>query len=209
MNEEEFEGKPQKRSYSHFSLDMVRKKFNIHLTLQPLWLDVSPYPPSELLRTTLQRTSDLSLLSEKARSEFLVVPILLEAREILHRHISIYSGVRFDVAPEEGLQGICDFIITHTPPYPTIQSPILTMVEAKRNAIEDGLGQCAAEMVAAQRVNQEEAATDRQVMYGCVTTGELWQFLRLEKQELRLDPHKIYIEHVESILGVLVKIGSD
>ena len=30
------------------------------------------------------------------------------------------------------------------------------MVEARRNAIEDGLGQCAVEMLAAQRVNQEE-----------------------------------------------------
>lgn len=198
---------PSKRSYSAFSLDMVRKEFDIRLSLHPLWPDVMPCPPSELLRMTLQRAADLSLLSEKARSEFLVVPILLEARELLQHRISIYSGVRFDVSPDEGLQGVCDFIITQTPPFPTIQSPIVVMVEAKRHAIEDGLGQCAAEMVAAQRVNQEEHS-ERSIVYGCVTTGELWQFLQLEQHELRLDPQKIYIEHIDRILGILVNIGA-
>lgn len=197
----------EKRSYSNFSLDMARREFGLQLSLRPLWPEITPQAPSELLRTSLQRASDLSLLSEKARSEFLVVPILLEARELLHHQISIYSGVRFDVAPEEGLQGICDFILTHTPPFPTIQSPIMAMVEAKKNAIEEGLGQCAAEMVAAQRLNQEEHSEMKSV-YGCVTTGELWQFLQLENQELRLDPRKIYIEHIEKILGILVAIGS-
>jgi hypothetical protein len=189
-------------SYSSFSLDLVRRRFGVHLSLKPLFAEAAPIPPSDFLRQSLQRAADLSLLSEKARSEFIVAPILLELRELCHHEISIYSGVRFDVAADEGLQGVCDFIVTRTPPFPTIQAPLMVMVEAKKNAIEEGLGQCAAEMLAAQRLNREEQ-TERTVVYGCVTTGELWQFMALQEQELCLDPAKIYIEHVDNILGIL------
>jgi len=198
---------PRKMSYSAFSLEMARKKFRLTYSLAPVLEDAAPMPASEFLLTALRRAADLAVISEKARGEFIVAPILLEAREILNHAISIYSGVRFDVAPAEGLQGICDFIITRTPPFPMVQAPILVMVEAKRNIVEDGLGQCAAEMVAAQRLNQEESS-EQQSIYGCVTTGEIWQFLRLTGQELMIDPVKLYIEHIDRILGILVKIAA-
>lgn len=194
-----------KLSYSTMSLDVVRKKFQLTLSLEQFFPDIPIIDPSELLRATLQRAADLSLLSEKARSEFIVAPILLEVRELAHHAISIYSGIRFDVAPQEGLQGICDFIVTKSPPLPTIQTPIIMMVEAKKNDVEEGLGQCAAEMIAAQRVNQEENP-DNTSIYGCVTTGELWQFLRLDKNNLQIDPIKRYIEHIEIIFGILMKM---
>lgn len=205
--EELVEEPAKKLSYSAFSLEMARKKFRLTLSLQPLFQDVTPAVPSEFLKTALERASDLAVISEKARAEFIVAPILLEAREVLNNAISIYSGVRFDVAPEEGLQGVCDFIITRTPPFPSIQAPVLVMVEAKRNIVEEGLGQCAAGMVAAQRVNQEESPEQKNV-YGCVTTGEIWQFLQLTDHELVIDPTKIYIEHIDTILGILVKMGA-
>lgn len=212
MNNEEIRNEPsaqKKLSYSAFSLDMVLRKFALHLSLHPLFPEMIPVPPSEFLQQSLYRAADLSLLSEKARSEFIVAPILLELRELLHHDISIYSGVRLDVAPDEGLQGICDFIITHTPPFPTIQSPIIVLVEAKKNAIEEGLGQCAAEMIAAQRLNQEDRNPPISTsVYGCVTTGELWQFLHLDDKELCIEPAKIYIEHIDKILGTLLKISS-
>ena len=205
---EEFAQEPAKKmSYSAFTLEMARKQFRLTLSLRPLFEGVAPIAPSDFLKTALRRASDLAVISEKARAEFIVAPMLLEAREVLQNTISIYSGVRFDVAPEEGLQGVCDFIITRTPPFPTVQTPLLVMVEAKRNIVEDGLGQCAAEMIAAQRVNQEESQEPRGV-YGCVTTGEIWQFLQLNGQELVIDPIKIYIEHVDKILGILVKTGT-
>ncbi len=197
---------PNKKSYSTFSLETARKNFQLTLSLRALFAEVAPIPASEFLRTTLYRASDLAVISEKARAEFIVAPLLLEVRELLHNEISIYSGVRFDVAPDEGLQGICDFIITRTPPFPTLQTPLLVMVEAKRNIVEDGLGQCAAEMVAAQRVNQEENSEFKSV-YGCVTTGEIWQFMQLVGRELVIDPTKLYIEHLDKILGILVETG--
>jgi hypothetical protein len=52
----------------------------------------------------------LALLSEKARSEFIVAPVLLVARELSHDTVAIYSGQRLDVDASRGLQGECDFI---------------------------------------------------------------------------------------------------
>ena len=88
-----------KLSYSTLSLEQVRKTFKLNLTLQKIFSDISPISPSDLLTTTLQRAADLSLVSEKARSEFIVAPILLEIRALLKNTISIYSGVRLDVSP--------------------------------------------------------------------------------------------------------------
>ncbi len=201
------QNKVTKLSYRSFTLEMIRKRYNIHLHLQNLFKDISPSAPSNHLLTWLKRASDLSLSSEKSRSEFIVAPILLEVRELLNNSVSIYSGIRLDVAQEEGLQGICDFIISKSEPLPTIQCPILMLVEAKKNDIEEGLGQCAAEMIAAQRLNQEENSNDATV-YGCVTTGELWQFLKLTEQSLFIDQSKIYFEHIDRILGVFINILS-
>jgi hypothetical protein len=197
----------KKLSYSAFTMDMVCRKFNIRLSLKGLFDNVEPVPPSDFLTTILQRSGSLFLYSEKARSEFIIAPVLLEIREILNHTVSIYSGMRLDVSPDEGLQGICDFIITKTPPFPTVQAPLIMLVEAKRNAVEEGLGQCAAEMIAAHRLNQEDELPFSKV-YGCVTTGELWQFLQLEDKNLLIDPTKIYIEHIDRILGILLAMGN-
>ncbi len=194
-------------SYSSLTLDMVRKRFRLQVVLERIFNEIPSVASSEHLKTTLRQAADLSLLSEKARSEFIVAPILLEVREHLHHAISIYSGIRLDVSPEEGLQGICDFIITRTPPLPNMQAPLIMMVEAKKNDMEEGLGQCAAEMVAASRLNLEDAPENKRV-YGVVTTGELWQFIRLEGATLSIDPAKVYIEHVDLILGILTKMAS-
>lgn len=204
---EQSESKKKQKSYSTFSLDLVRRQFDLTLLLEKFFTEVAPIIPSELLKASLARAGVNALVSEKARSEFIVAPILLEVKEFLKNTVSVYSGVRLDVAPEEGLQGICDFIVSKSPPLPTLQTPLIVMVEAKKNDIEEGLGQCAAEMVAALRLNQMEGLASPSI-YGCVTTGELWQFLALEAKTLKIDPERIYIEHVDKILGILIKMAT-
>jgi hypothetical protein len=192
-------------TYSTFTLPQIRKHFALTIQLQNCFPDVDSVAPSEFLQAALKRARSLALSSEKARSEFLVAPILLDVREYLHNDISIYSGIRFDVSAEEGLQGICDFIISKSPPLPTLQAPLLMLVEAKKNDLDEGFGQCAGEMIAAQRFNQADDLPDTRI-YGCVTTGELWQFLCLDDKVLSIDPRRVYIEQVDKILGSLVKM---
>ncbi len=194
-------------SYSAFTLDQVRRRFDIEIVSGKLFADAASVIPSPALRDALDQVSAWFLVSEKARSEFIVAPILLELRRVLGDTISVLSGVRLDVAPDEGLQGVCDFIISRTAPVPIVQAPLVFIVEAKKGDLDEGLGQCAAEMEGARRFNAAEGR-EGQVVYGCVTSGEAWQFLRLDDKTLTIDPEKIYIEHVDRILGVLVKMLS-
>jgi hypothetical protein len=81
----------------------------------------------------------------------------------------------------------------------------VTVVEAKKNDVEAGLGQCIAQMVAARRFNEAAGRTATPV-YGCVTTGETWQFLRMADRVALLDRPRYYLDNVSGILGVLQAI---
>jgi hypothetical protein len=188
--------------YGSFTLPMLLKSSGLTLKQKPLFdaeeaADVPPW-----LQEALDGGMALALGSEKARSEFIVVPVLLTSRKQNNDWFAIYSGQRLDVDPASGLVGECDFILTATPPLPVLQSPIITIVEARKNDVEMGLGQCAAQMLGARLFNQREG-NDINTISGCVTTGETWQFLKLHDDTLFLDTHRYSINNVASILGVL------
>lgn len=189
-------------SYSHFSLARVKEEFELEEQNSNLFLDVLPIESSSWLKETLKLGLELvfsSSSSEKARSEFIVAPILIELRKINNKQFSIYSGERLDVDQNKGLVGECDFILTKGEMKHTIQKPIFALVEAKKHDIDLGMGQCVAQMLGSQLFNQGEINT----IYGCVTTGEVWQFLKLEKKIIIIDTKRYYINEVERILGVL------
>ena len=192
-------------SYGDLALDDLKKTFHLTITRPLLFEQIIPLEPSQWLRDVLKAGFAMSVVSEKARSEFLVAPILLCIQERHQGQISIYSGVKFDVEPERGLRGVCDFILSASPMLPTVQSPVFVMVEAKKNDIEEGLGQCVGEMIAAQLFNQREQHTLPSI-YGCVTTGENWQFLRLRETLLEIDAQRYFLVNVPDILGILEAI---
>ena len=103
------------------------------------------------------------------------------------------------------LLGECDFILSLSEPLPRLRAPLVTIVEAKKNDIDAGLGQCIAQMVAAQMFNERAGRTG--VVYGCVTTGEDWQFLRLDGQAVLIDPTRRYINDVGSILAAFLAMA--
>ncbi len=192
-------------AYSDFTLNDVRKSLGKIIKRAQLFEIIESIELPKWLREILDKGMPLAFISEKARSEFIVVPILLAVRELNHNSFSIYSGQRLDVEPSCGLTGECDFILTNTPPLPILQSPIISIVEAKKNDIEKGLGQCAAQMVGAQSFNQQEG-NDIKMIFGCVTTGEDWQFLKLENDTIYIDNNRYYIVDVDKILGIFQSI---
>jgi hypothetical protein len=143
-----------------------------------------------------------SAKSEKAKSELLVTPVLAQARKLTGRRVQLFSGEEFNVDQERGLNGFCDFLFSKSVNRFAIESPILMLVEAKRGEIESGWGQCVAEMVAAQiyNKNQGEIIT---AIYGCVTSGRLWQFFKLEDDLITIDPNNYSLLPVQKILGIL------
>lgn len=194
-------------TYRDFTLDTVLETFQVTLSQEELFSDVPSLDVPSLLQEILDEGLSLAYISEKARSEIIIMPILLTVRKHFLRAFSIYSGQRFDVEPASGLSGECDFILSLSPPLPIIQSPVVMLVEAKKQDIEAGLGQCAAQMVAAHRFNQKKG-TPITLIYGCVTTGEDWQFLNLEHEVLTIDSNRYYINDLGTILGVLQAIVS-
>lgn len=165
---------------------------------------LEPIAPSNLLQQFLATTLPLAQEtgSEKARSEFIIAPILVELRTLLSNSISIFSGEDFTVDRELGLNGICDFLISRSPTQFKINAPVVALVEAKKGVLKDGWGQCIAEMVAAQRFNQlHEQAID--LIYGVVTSGIGWQFLQMQGNQIIIDPEEYSLQPLERLLSVL------
>jgi hypothetical protein len=87
-----------------------------------------------------------------------------------------------------------------------VEAPILAVVEAKREDISAGLGPCVAEMVAIQLFNEREG-TPMPAAYGCVTSGNLWRFLKLAGKALAIDVPEYGLGHLAKILAILVHIA--
>ena len=194
-------------AYSDFSLQDVVTEFDLVEDRTKLFDNVETLEMSEWLKEAFETGLDLGLFSssEKARSEFIAAPILLELVRRNRGCLAVHSGKRFDVLPERGLNGECDFILSKGKISYTLRTPIFAMVEAKKNDIDVGVGQCAAQMVGAKIYNEsKENGTD--TIFGCSTTGEAWQFLKLENGTIFLDDNRYYLDNVGQILGMLQNI---
>jgi len=192
-------------AYSDFTLSKVKKAFGLQIDEQiDLFADIPPLSCSELLTSTLQENLPLAIAinTEKARSELIIMPVLLELRRRSNVPISLFSGSEFNIDIEQGLAGFCDYIISKSKEQLTINFPVVAIVEAKNENIKGGLGQCIAEMFAAQLFNQQEGNLITTI-YGAVTTGELWKFLKLIGNIVSIDLTDYYITDREKILGIL------
>jgi hypothetical protein len=191
-------------AYSNFTLAQVQQQFELNVLQGTFFERIEPLVASGWLNEFLARSAPLAatLGTEKVRSELIVAPLLFELRELLDRRIGLFSGVDFNVAPELGLNGTCDFLLTRSPNELVVQAPAIILIEAKKGDLNVGWGQCAAEMVAAQKFNQ---AADREIpiIYGSVTTGTQWQFLRLMGRDLTIDVTEFALNPLERILGIL------
>jgi hypothetical protein len=193
-------------SYTDFTLETAEARFALVTVPGDLFPGLMPLPVPEWLRDLLARGQAVAaLVSEKARSEFLVTPVLLACRDLVSGDLAIYSGQRLDVDAELGLTGECDHILALTPPVPRLRAPLVTVLEAKRGDIELGLGQCVAQMVGARLFNEQAGCALRSV-FGVVTTGEVWQFLRLEGTTVTLHRERLFIDRVGGVLAALQSI---
>ncbi|EDN70877.1 conserved hypothetical protein [Beggiatoa sp. PS] len=194
--------------YNKFTIQQIRKQFDVKvLEEQTLFTQITPVQPSEMLGYFLKRHIPLAeaIGTEKAKSEFIIAPILSELRELTEHRISLFSGIEFNVDEEHGLNGRCDYIISQSSLQFCLTTPVLMMVEAKNDNINSGLGQCMAEMLAAQMFNQQEGH-QIETIYGCVTTGSLWKFLQLQDKKISIDNKQYFIESLDILLGILVHL---
>jgi hypothetical protein len=199
-------------AYNNFTLETVTHQFELNLIDLPFCESLPTADPQPEFLTIFKQWLPLAqrAKSEKAKSELLVSPILTEVRRLTHERVQLFSGEEFNVdSPtgtlcerERGLNGFCDFLFSRSiAPY-LVEAPVLMLVEAKKGELDVGLGQCIAEMLAAQLFNQSEGKAIP-VIYGCVTSGKLWQFLKLEGKDVTIDVNEYSVTPVERILGIL------
>ena len=194
-------------AYSNFTLAKAKEVFGLTLKEnRSLFEDVTGVQPSALLQRILEENLSLAtaINSEKARSEFLIAPILSEVRRQLDYQISLFSGTEFNVDPVRELLGFCDFIISASREQYFISVPVVIVIEAKNENIIGGLGQCIATMVAAQVFNQR-VGNDTKTIYGAVTSGTAWRFLTLSGTTVWIDSIEYYIKETDKILGILLQ----
>ena len=191
-------------SYSEFSFSEVIEKFSLTTEERMgIFADVPELEPSPFLKQALTnyfpflRPSD----NEKIRSEALIFPLLADLRTLLSQPINLFSGIDFNVDASLGLNGYCDFLLTQSKEALVVRSPVIIVVEAKKEDINGGLGQCIAEMVAAQIFNKKYG--DERTVYGTVTTGTNWVFLKLDGQTVAIDLAEYSISNPAKILGIL------
>ena len=101
-------------AYSDFKLNEIIRNFDITLNENTnLFTSISEINPSEHLKFFLEENIALAvdINTEKARSELIIAPILLEVRRQVNYRISLFSGTEFNVEPSKGLNGVCDFLI--------------------------------------------------------------------------------------------------
>ena len=199
-------------SYSEFTLETACQSFALGLDLtRDLFGTIPVARVSPLLRSTLDYYIPLatSIHTEKARSEFIVAPILAEVRKLMNERISLFSGLTFEVDKSQGLDGICDFILAASPNQMFLDRPLVMIVEAKNDNIKSGMGQCVAEMVAGRLFNQRQCEGPT-ILHGAVTTGSVWKFLKLEEDQVFIDRREYYLDQLDKLLGVLAHcVGGD
>jgi hypothetical protein len=190
-------------AFSNVKLNKVKEKYGLIEDKQNIFPNTQIILPSDWLADMIETANELPLLSEKAKSEFIVSPILLEIWKRNDKKFAIFSGVTIDVSAD--LKGECDFILSKSPKTQEMEAPIFTMIEAKDDNIRNGWGQCVMQMYAAQKFN-EMKKLDIPVIYGCITTGEAWQFLKLEKNLVTFHNERLYLNQIDKILGVFDNI---
>ncbi len=111
------------------------------------------------------------LTSEGARCEAIIFPVL---REVYKGYAEDYAlWIKKPIAYDDVLSGTPDYFISTRSELGklVVGTPLIMLVEAKKNDFEVGWGQCLAEMVAAQKINEDMETP----VYGIVSDGTLWQ----------------------------------
>ncbi len=134
----------------------------------------------------------VSITSEQARREFLIAPII---REIC-RHTQQRVRVEYPVAVSSWLKGTFDYYF---------QANNLVIIEAKRENLDNGFTQLAAQLIALDQWTDKETP----MLYGAVTTGQDWRFGIFYRQNRQIvEDLKLYRvpEELETLLRVLIRI---
>jgi len=116
--------------------------------------------------------------SEFAVCENLIYPVIKEVWKRYHSKFILWSHK--SLTYDQDLSGFPEYILAKRSPLGKLVfgKPYFLLVEAKQDKFHEGWAQCLAEMIAAQRLNDELQV----IILGIVSNGKTWQFGKLERQ---------------------------
>jgi len=182
------------------SLDEVQKAYQIRL-VEKNFLSLSLLSPSEsfILEYEFVNENFDIFSSEASRCENVIYPVLREACKKYIQQYSLWSH-KF-ISADEILVGTPDYIIAKRSELGknVLGYPFILVVEAKQNDFTKGWGQCLAELVAAQKLNQNE----QEAVYAIVTDAEVWQFGKLQGQLFTKNYARATIDNLNEVFGAV------
>lgn len=190
--------------YHTFTLETVTRQFELNILDVPFCESLPSADPQPEFLTIFQQWFQLAQgpQSAKAKSELLVSPILAEVVQLTQQRVRLFSGEELNVDIDRDLDGVVDFLLSKSSTLYLIEAPIVMLVEADKEGLDIGWGECVAQMIAARKFNTRKG-NEISFIYGSVTNGKLWQFLKLEGKDVTIDRHEYYVTPVERILGIL------
>ena len=196
------------KSYSNFTPDDIAA-LGISMQNTKFLGHFENIEPSILLQNVLLDSEELPLSTEKAKSEFIIAPILNEVRRNNKEKATFFSGYTLNVDSKRGLKGRCDFLFSLSARAIRIEAPLFCIIEAKNDTPDDenNLAQCIAEMYAAQLFNEKRKNTQIKCIYGAVTNGYEWIFLKLDGNMAYINAgNRFSVNQLPELLGVLQHI---
>ncbi len=188
-------------AYTDFTFADLKAKFGLQYNSKPFFPNIPFVKPSEFLLQQLALAENFVLRTEKMKSEYLIVPVLSFVKMRNQESVQLFSGENLPADRKQRLNGEVDYIWVGEGNAPELQEPIISVCEAKKGSIEDSLAQCAAQMYGARVFNQKKENKIIDI-YGCVSTGIEWQFMKLEGQTIWKDMRIYTLSNLPELLGV-------
>ena len=189
-------------AFSDFkTISEVLETFRIRYTENDFFQVEEPLGPSKhfLQDFAFCRENIDVFASEAARCETIIFPVL---KEIYKAYANIYAlWIQKPIAYDQTLSGTPDYLISTKSELgrPVVGIPLILLVEAKKNDFEQGWGQCLAELVTAQRINDNLEFP----VYGIVSDGIWWQFGRLVNDAFTQNRTSFSVDNLPMLFGAI------
>lgn len=137
--------------------------------------------------------------SEAAICENLIYPVLKEVWKYYRHQFTLWSHQT--LLYDANLLGQPDYILAQRSPLGTLifDQPYFLVIEAKQDKFEEGWGQCLAELVAVQKINN----LPEQALFGIVSNGKIWQFGKLTLDTFRQNKTFYTIQNLEELFAAV------
>jgi hypothetical protein len=179
-------------AFSNFkTIGEVLKEYQVTYT-EANFVEEVPFNVPDYFREDLEIVMREGVVnnSEFAICENLIYPVFKEVWKLYNSRFTIWSHQSLNY--DEKLSGYPEYILAKRSPLGKVvfDKPYFILVEAKQDDFEGGWAQCLAEMIAAQKLNNEQNI----VIFGIVSNGSTWQFGNLENNKFtrNITPYAIY-----------------